>query len=97
MLIKKAMPRRRSRFQGMDPRVKRIEPGATPPLLHPHCRQCNVPVERFQVRGITDPWFLNVEVTCHGKTTGRRVSHTEALESNMTGKPVWFFERRRGD
>lgn len=76
---------------GMDASAELVIPGKAPPMVSPHCRQCGVPVELFEVDAISSPWFMGMSAQCHGKTEGRKVPHDEAAKSFAAGQVLWFF------
>lgn len=91
LLIKVAAPDQP--FQGMiaDPGHV-VRPGGAPPLVHPHCRKCGVPVERFTIDPIADPHRIAIQAVCHGKTTGTYIPLAEALHKRAWGGVLWLFE-----
>ena len=72
-----------------------VDPGRPPPWIVPHCRVCNVPVERFTVDWIASPFYLPIQVQCHGKTTGLRIPSEEAIYKSKHGGVIWAFTETR--
>lgn len=68
-----------------------VRPGGQPPLVHPHCRKCGVPVERFTIDPISSWYYLGVDAQCHGKTQGIRIPVEQALRGRTTGEVIWMF------
>jgi len=64
-----------------------IRPGSNPPLVSPHCRKCNIPVEAFEIDPVSSWYYLGIEAICHGKTQGIRIPAEQALRAGM----IWMF------
>lgn len=89
LVLTKAPP---TEHAGMKADQTIIRPGGSPPLVSPHCRKCGVPVETFEIDPISSWYYLGVEVTCHGKTQGKRVPAEQAIQDQAAGRVLWFFE-----
>lgn len=72
--------------QGMRD-TKIIRPGGAAPLIQPHCRKCNLPVESFEVDPVSSFFYMSIEAICHGKTHGIRIPAERALK----GGAIWMF------
>lgn len=84
------------RTEGMVANATDLRPGAPPPWVVPHCWNCRVPVERFTVDWIASPFYLPIQVQCHGKTTGLRIPAEEVLfRSRRAGGVIWAFTETR--
>jgi len=84
------------KVEGMVAGTKELTPGRPPPWLNPHCWQCRVPVERFTVDWIASPFYLPVQVQCHGKTTGLRIPAEEVIHKSLKGGGlIWCFTETR--
>lgn len=88
LILTKAPPQA---HQGVDPASKIIRPGGRPPMVHPVCRQCGVPVETFTIDPISSWYYLGIDATCHGKTHGIRVPAEQALRDGAAGKTLMMF------
>lgn len=84
LILNKAPPQP---IQGMEPDSLIVRPGGRPPLVTPHCRRCNVPVETFTIDPISSWYYLGIDATCHGKTIGIKVPAEQAIKDGM----VWMF------
>jgi len=91
MLVTVAAPKTNAP-QGMDAHATIVRPGGAPPMVTPICRRCRLPVETFTVDPISSPYYLGIDATCHGKTSGRRVPVDEVMHKLRTGGVVWMFE-----
>lgn len=58
----------------------RIQPGAHPPLLIPTCARCGQPVEEMKFDATTSPFYLGIQVSCCGYTSGARISVDKVFE-----------------
>ena len=91
MLIKIAPPEI-VKPQYMSPDVSgSLEPGGNPPLAFPHCRSCGGPVDEFTVDFVTSPYYVSIDVRCHGQTSGLRLPHDEVIGKRDLNRPIWFF------
>lgn len=68
-----------------------VEPGRPPPWIIPHCHKCQVPVEMFTVDWIASPFYLPLQFTCHGKTSGMRIPYSDVMRMQHTHEPIWVF------
>lgn len=69
--------------------------GQPPPWLIPFCASCDQPVEKFTVLDVKDPYFVDIDAQCHGKTEGFR-ARIEVLMAHEAGERIVMFKRRRG-
>ena len=77
---------------GMNVSVNDLTPGTPPPWIQPLCRVCGIMVERFTVDWISSPHHLAVQVQCHGKTSGFRLTREEVLhKAKAGGEGIWVF------
>ncbi len=72
--------------QGMRD-TKIIRPGGAAPLIQPHCRKCNLPVESFEVDPVSSYFYCSIEAQCHGVTSGIKIPAEQAVRGGM----VWLF------
>lgn len=94
LILLKAPPPlvRGRRAEGMDVTNNGdVTPGRPPPWLIPHCWQCQVMVERFTVDWIASPFYLPIQFTCHGQTSGMKVPYSEVMRASNTGGLLWVF------
>ena len=66
------------------------------PFVIPFCASCDMPAEQFTTYPDASPEFFLMEVRCHGKTEGVRVSRYEAAWAQRTGRRLRVFKRREG-
>lgn len=88
-LILTAAPRPKA--EGMNANASRLVPGEAPPFVSPHCAKCGIPPERMTIDWISSPYYLAIQATCHGKTTGKRFPHDEVLRKSKCGGVLWMF------
>jgi|GEM_PF-4313432 len=82
---------KRPQVEAMNPDAKEIIPGERPPLISPHCWQCQLPVERFTLDFISTPFYLSVQFQCHGRTGGTKIPAEEAVYKSRNGGVIWVF------
>lgn len=64
-----------------------VRPGAAAPLINPHCRVCNLPVERFEIDPVSSFFYCSLEAECHGVTSGIRIPAEQAVRGGI----CWMF------
>lgn len=67
-----------------------VEPGAHPPLLIPYCRRCDQPVEEMKFDVITSPYYVGIQVSCCGYTSGTRVSVDEVFRLRRSKEKLYM-------
>ncbi len=65
-----------------------------PPPIVPFCASCDMPVEIFTHYPSVEGDYFIIEATCHGKTSGVRISRLEQMLA-MNAK-LALFPRREG-
>lgn len=76
----------------MDPHAHFLDVGHPPPFVSPACAQCGgIPPEKWTIDWVSSPYYLAIQATCHGKTTGKRFPHDEVLRKSKHGGMLWMF------
>lgn len=78
--------------QGMEHEESHIvRPGSSPPLVFPMCGRCRLPVEKFTIDPMSDPYRLSVDVECCGRHGGAYFTVAELLYKRKHSQPIVFF------
>jgi len=69
-----------------------IRPGSSPPLVFPTCARCRLPVERFTIDPMDDPYRVGIHAECCGQAGGKYFTVDELFWKRRHNKPIVFFD-----